>query len=154
MSIVFSHLEPKIVLKLSPIISVGNSLEHVGALRVIDEEGMWVRELDEHHESVLSMMGMKDCRSSTSPKLEKQSEPGDDEPCEHPELCRSAVCTNLYMTRRRPDVQATARWTCKRLRDPNRKSWRQLAMSVRYVKGTRDLATFMQRSGKADSIEA
>ena len=36
----FSHLECKIVLKLSPIISVGNSFEHVGALRMIDEDCM------------------------------------------------------------------------------------------------------------------
>ena len=60
-------------LSLSPIISVGNSFQHVGALRVIDEDGMWVRELDKYHESVLSMMGMQDCPPSTSPKLEKQS---------------------------------------------------------------------------------
>ena len=34
------------------------------------------------------------------------------------------------------------------------KSWRQLVKTVRYIKGTEDLATFMPRSGKADSIEA
>ena len=32
------------MLKLSPIMSVGKSFEHVGALRAIDEEGMWERE--------------------------------------------------------------------------------------------------------------
>ena len=43
---------------------------------------------------------------------------------------------------------------CKRLKDPNQKSWRQLVEMVRYINGTKDLATFMPRSGKADSIEA
>ena len=64
---VLAYLETKIVLKLSPIIGVGNSFEHVGALRVTDEEGMWVTELDKHEVSVLSMMQMKNCRRSTSP---------------------------------------------------------------------------------------
>ena len=58
---------------------------------------------------MLTMMQMKDCRPSTSPKLEKQTELGDDDACEHPELYRSAVCTILYMTKRRPDLQATTR---------------------------------------------
>ena len=103
---------------------------------------------------MLTMMQMKDCRPSTSPKLEKQTEPGDDDPCEHPELYRSAVCTILYMTKRRPDLQATTRWMCKRLRNPNQKSWRQLVKTVRYIKGSRDLATFMPKAGKSDIIEA
>ena len=75
---VFDHLEGVIVLKLSPIIGVGDSFEHVGALRIIDNEGMWVKELDKYATSVLTMMKMEDCRPSTSPKLEKQTEPGDE----------------------------------------------------------------------------
>ena len=94
-----------------------------------------MKELDKYETSVLTMMQMKDCRPSTSPKLEKQTEPGDDDPCEHPELYRSAVCTILYMTKRRPDLQATTRWMCKRLRNPNQKSLRQLVKTVRYIKG-------------------
>ena len=129
---VFAYLEGVIVLKLSPIIGVGDSFEHVGALRIIDNEGMWVKELDKYETSVLTMMQMKDCRPSTSPKLDKQTEPGDDDPCEHLELYKSAVCTILYMTKRRPDLQATTRWMCKRLRNPNQKSWRQFVKTVRY----------------------
>ena len=113
-----------------------------------------MKELDKYETSVLTMMQMKDCRPSTSPKLEKQTEPGDDDPCEHPELYRSAVCTILYMTKRRPDLQATTRWMCKRLRNPNKKSWRQLDKTVRYIKGSRDLATFMPRASKPEIIEA
>ena len=127
---------------LSPIISVGNSFQHVGALRVIDEDGMWARVLDKCHEPVLSMMGMQDCPPSTSPKLEKQSEPGDDEPCEHPELYRSSVCTILYMTRRKHDLQAAARWMCKRLSDPNQESWRQLVKKSQIHQGHARLDNF------------
>ena len=43
---------------------------------------------------------------------------------------------------------------CKTLKDPNQKSWRQLVKTVRYIKGSRDLATFMPRAGKPDTIEA
>ena len=100
------------------------------------------------------MIQMKDGRPSTSPKLEKKTELGDDDPCDHPDLYRSAVCTILYMTMRRPDLQATARCLCKRLRDPNQRSWTQLVKTVRYIKGSRDSATFMPRAGKPDSIEA
>ena len=109
---------------------VGDSFEHVGALRVTDNEGMWVKELDKYETPLLTMMQMKDCRPSTSPKLEKQTEPGDDDPCEHPELYRSAVCTILYMTKRGPNLQATTRWMCKRLRNPNKKSWRAIGQKL------------------------
>ena len=43
---------------------------------------------------------------------------------------------------------------CKRLRDPCRKSWRLLVKTVRHIKGSNDLSTFMPRSGKRDRIEA
>ena len=46
---VLSQLETKDVLKLQ-LFSVGNSFEHVGALRVVDEEDMWVRELDKYQD--------------------------------------------------------------------------------------------------------
>ena len=111
-----------------------------------------MKELDKYESSVLTMM--KDCRPSTSSKLEKQTEPGDDDPCEQPEIHRSAECTILYMTKRRPELQATAIWLCKRLRDPNQKSLRQLVKTVRYIKLSGDLATFMPRAGKPDGIEA
>ena len=43
---------------------------------------------------------------------------------------------------------------CKRLRNPNKKSWRPLVKTVRHIKGSRDLATFMPKAGKRDIIEA
>ena len=43
---------------------------------------------------------------------------------------------------------------CKRLRDPNPKSWKQLVKTVRYIKDSRDLATFMPRASKPDTSEA
>ena len=41
---------------------------------------------------------------------------------------------------------------CKRLRNPNKKSWRQLVKTVRYIKGSRDLATFMPRVGNIEAF--
>ena len=58
------------------------------------------------------------------------------------------------MTKRRPDLHVTTRWMCKRLRKPNQKSWRHLVKTVRYINGSRDLATFMPKAGKSDIIEA
>ena len=52
----FSNLESKIVQKRSPIISFGHSFERVGALRVFDEEGRWVRELGYGRQKVLVLM--------------------------------------------------------------------------------------------------
>ena len=95
---------------------------NAGALRVIDEEGMWVKELDKYETSVLTMMQMKDCRPSTSPKLEKQAEPGHDDPCEHSQLYRSAVCTVLYRTRAQPRFAGHSEMDAQA---PNQKSWRQ-----------------------------
>ena len=45
---VFAYLEGVTVLKLSPIIEVGDSFENVGAVSVIDKEGVWVKELDKY----------------------------------------------------------------------------------------------------------
>ena len=64
------------------------------------------------------------------------------------------MCTILYLTRLRQDLQATAKWMRKRLRDPGQKSWTQVVKTVRYIKGSEDLTHFMPRSGKTDSIEA
>ena len=41
----FAYLEVKLVLKLSSNIGVGNSFEHVGALKSTDEERMWVKDI-------------------------------------------------------------------------------------------------------------
>ncbi len=37
---------------------------------------------------------------------------------EEPAKYRSAVCTLIYPSRRRPEFQSTVRWLCKRLTDP------------------------------------
>ena len=140
-------------MKLSPLIVAGCSFEHVGAVRKVAHDGLWVQALDKYFLSVLDMMGMKDCKPSTSPKLDKATEVGDADPCDQPELYRKAVCTLLYPARRRPDLQAVTRWKCKRLKNPDRKSWRQLVKTVRYVKGTLDLATFMPKDGAMDKID-
>ena len=52
-----------------------------------------MKELDKSETSVLTMMQMKDCRPSTSPKFEEQTEFGDDDLCDHLELsCIGQLC--------------------------------------------------------------
>ena len=46
------------------LIGVGDSFEHVGALRVIDEERMWARELDKYETSVLTIAAHRRVPSS------------------------------------------------------------------------------------------
>ena len=77
----------------------GERTGQVRIVRAVDEEGEGLPSIDES-------------------KFEKQTEPGDDDPCEQPEVSRLAVCTVLYITKRRSDLHATARCLCKRLRDP------------------------------------
>ena len=127
---------------------MGDSFEHVGVLRIIDNEGMWVKELDMYETSVLTMMQMKDCRPSTSPKLEKQTEPGDDDPCEHPELYKSAMCTIHYMRKRRPDLQATTRWMCKRLRNPKPKVLETIGQNCKIHQGVERFGNVHAESGQ------
>ena len=129
---VFTYLETVIVMKLSPLATAGMAFDHVGARRERTTAGMCVIPFAKCTESVLEMMGMQGCNGSTSPKLDKKDMDGDREPCENPSLFRSAVCTVLYLAERRPDLQATVRWLCKRL-----KSWRQLVKMVRYMKRRR-----------------
>ena len=85
--------------------------------------------------------------------MDKITEPGHEESCEKPELYRIHVCTLLDPSRKRPALQSVVRWTCKRLKNPDRRGWRQLVKAVRYVKGSTDLATFMPRGGDLDKIE-
>ena len=109
---VFAYLETKMFLKFSPIISVGSSFEHVGALEV----GMWVRELDKYELSVLSMMKMRRVPSSRN-RLSL-------------ETIIHVISRSLQVrsVRNSPhdEAQATARWMCQRFRHPNQKSWTQL----------------------------
>ncbi len=85
---------------------------------------------------------MTNCNSSPSPKLDKQHMDGDDEAYNEPAVYRSTVCTLFYLAQRRPDIQATVRWLCKRLMKPDVKSGRQLVKLLRYLKGAKDIATY------------
>ena len=77
-----------------------------------------MKELDKYESSVLTMMQMKDCRPSTSPKLEKQTEPGNDDPCEQSELLPISSVHNPLSDEAHVRF-AGPRWLCERLRDPN-----------------------------------
>ena len=58
----------------------------------------------------------------------------------------------MYASKRKPEIQSTVRWLCKRLKSPTWKSWRQLVKLVRYLKGSGNLATFFPRSGEVTQI--
>ncbi len=63
-------------------------------------------------------------------------------------MSRSTVCTLLYLAQRRPDIQATVRWLCERLTKPDVKSGRQLIKLLRYLKGAKDVATYLPANNK------
>ena len=63
------------------------------------------------------------------------------------------ACAQLYPACRRPDLQSVVRWMCKRLKNPDRRSRRQLVKTVRYVQGSTEVEKFMSRDGALDKIE-
>ena len=143
----FAYISSKMVLKVSPLIMPGMGFDHVGAARIRTEDCMWVQPVDKYMERALEIMGMEKCNVSTSTKLDKAKMDGDDEPYDRPELYRSATCTLLYAAKRRPDIQATVRWLCKRLMNPTMKSAKQLVKLLRYLKGAMEMATFFPVHG-------
>ena len=64
------------------------------------------------------------------------------------------MCRLIFVAKRRPDIQSTIRWLCKRLKSPNVKAWRQLVKLMRYIQGTRDMATYFPADEVATKIEA
>ena len=142
LKLVFDHLSKALVIKISPLVLAGSSFEHVGTRRTRTADGMWIQAFDKYVTKVLELLGMNNCNSSTSPKLDKAHLDGDELPCEDGAKFRTAVCTLLYVSKRQPEIQSTVRWLCKRLKDPTGKAWRQLIKLVRYMKASRGLATF------------
>ncbi len=130
-------------MKLSPIIWPKTAYEHVGTLRTRTEEGLWIQQLPTYLESALESLGMTECNVSTSPKLEKATEDGDDEPFEKPAEYRSAVCTMIYPAKRCPHYQATVRWMCQMLQHPDKKSGHQLVTFMRFAKGAKGVGNIL-----------
>ena len=71
-----------------------------------------------------------------------------DKHLEESSVYRSAVCTLLSLVQRRPDFQSTVLWLCRRLMKPNAQSDRQHRRLLRYLKGSKDLATFFQTASE------
>ena len=151
---VFSYLATVLVIKVSPLVKSGMAFDHVGTTRYRTDEGMWIQTHEKYVTKVLEMMSMSTCNASTSPKLDKATMDDDEVPCEKPALFRTAVCTLLYASKRKPEIQSTVRWLCKRLKAPDQKAWRQLVKLCRYMKGSQGLATFFPRHGEASHIVA
>ncbi len=98
---------------------------------------MWTKGFDEYSDRALELMGMTNCNSSASPKLDKLRVDDDEEDLRDPGVYRFTVCTLLYLAQRRPDTQSTARWLHKRLMKPNRQSDRQFRVLLRHLKGAK-----------------
>ena len=71
-----------------------------------------------------------------------------DKHLEESSVYRSAVCTLLSLAQRRPDFQSTVLWLCRRLMKPNAQSDKQHRRLLRYLKGSKDLATFFQTASE------
>ena len=69
-------------------------------------------------------------------------------------LFRTVVCRMIYVSKHRPDIQSTIRWLCRRLKNPNMQSWRQLVKLMRYLRGTVDMCTYYPADGEVDGIHA
>ena len=69
------------------------------------------------------------------------------------DLLLIAVCTLLSLVQRRPDFQSTVLWLCRRLMKPNAQSDRQHRKLLRYLKGSKDLATFFQTASEDTVIK-
>ena len=106
-------------LKVSPLLKIGMSFDHLGATRTRTEEGLVILPFVKYINESLAVMKMENCKSSTSPKLDQQSLPGDDQDIEDAAAYRTVTCKQIYFAKQRPDCQSTVRWLCKRLQKPN-----------------------------------
>ena len=78
--------------------------------------------------------------------------PGDSDDYPYGAVYRTVTCILVFGVRRRPDCQSTIQWMCKRLQNATSKAGRQMVKLLRYMKGTKDLATFLPVDGLLDKI--
>ncbi len=91
-------------IKASPTVGPGVGFDREGATRARTEQGTWIKGFDKHTDRALELMGMTNCKSSTSPKLDKQHMDGDEEDFKDPGVYRSTARTFLYLARRQPET--------------------------------------------------
>ena len=91
-------------------------------LRVPDSDGITSVPCERYIEESLSAYKMQDCKMSTSPKIEKDTMPEDEQLLDEAEAStlRSVVCRLLYLSSERPDIQSTVRALWKNLKSPMR----------------------------------
>ncbi len=94
-------------IKASPIVGSGMGFDHVGATRAHAEQRMWIKAFDKYASTASELMGVTNCTSSTSPKLDKQHLDGDDDDLKVPGVYRSKVFMLLHLAPRRPDELVT-----------------------------------------------
>lgn len=74
MCILFNHGKTCVNLKTSELVATSEGSTHAGTLRYRDASGMWAQAGGAYMESVLDILGVKNCSAPTSPKLDKVQE--------------------------------------------------------------------------------
>ena len=148
------YLASELELKYVCDIGVGDSYEYLKCIRMRDETGITICPSEKYLKSALAKYGMEACTPSTSPKVLKSEEPGDDEPldAEAASTFRSATLTLLYMSNERTDMQSSVRDLCCRLKEPNAGDLRRLKKVLRYGRGTSGMCTHFPAASSKDRV--
>ena len=133
-------LSTKIELKFSAGLGVGSQYEFLRCTKSWTEVGLFTTPSSKYGDDCLEAYGMKECKPSNSPKLEKEDMLGDEVLLEEEEASRfkSCTCRLSYLASERPDLQAVVGIMCEDLKASSVKSERQMKKTLRYVQGTRD----------------
>ena len=123
-------------------------------IRLRDETGITICPNEKYLKSALAKYGMEACTPSTSLKVLKSEEPGDDDPldAEAASTFRSATLTLLYMSNERTDMQSSVRDLCCRLKEPNAGDLRRLKKVLRYGRGTSGMCTHFPAASSKDRV--
>jgi hypothetical protein len=148
------YISQKIELKWVDGLKEGMSYEYLKTIKYRTNEGIWSIPSEKYIDSALERFGMTGCNPSSSPKVSKAEEPGDQSPVteETASGFRSSVLTLLYMANERSDIQSTVRFLCTRLKEPVQGDVRRLKKLLRYMQGTRNVGTLFRADTSDEKV--
>jgi hypothetical protein len=148
------YISQKIELKWVDRLKEGMSYEYLKTIKYRTNEGIWSIPSEKYIDSALERFGMTGCNPSSSPKVSKAEEPGDQSPVteETASGFRSSVLTLLYMANERSDIQSTVRFLCTRLKEPVQGDVRRLKKLLRYMQGTRNVGTLFRADTSDEKV--